>query len=86
VELGLIGLAAFLWFFGSVFYHGIKGYRVLPKNDARAILIIGILCGIGALFTHGFIAYFYKHTPFYALWVFVALLIVLVEEKQGKAY
>jgi len=86
VELGLLGLTTFLLFFGSVFYHGIKGYRVLPKNDERAILLFGILCGIGALFIHGFIAYFYKHTSFYALWVFVALLIVLVEEKRGKAY
>jgi putative inorganic carbon (HCO3(-)) transporter len=85
VELGLIGLAAFIWFFGSVFYHGIKGYRSLPKNDGRAILIFGILCGIGALFAHGFISYFYKHTSFYALWVIMALLIVLVEEKRGKA-
>ena len=84
VELGLIGLAAFLWFFGSVFYHGIKGYCSLPKNDMRAILIFGILCGIGALFAHGFIAYFYKHTSFYALWVFVALLIVLVEGNREE--
>ena len=84
VELGLIGLAAFLWFFGSVFYHGIKCYCSLPKNDGRAILIFGILCGIGALFVHGFIAYFYKHTSFYALWVFVALLIVLVEGNREE--
>jgi hypothetical protein len=84
VELGLIGLATFLWFFGSVFYHGIKGYRVLPKNDGRAILIFGILCGIGALFVHGFIAYFYKNTSFYALWVIVALLIVIIEGNQEE--
>jgi O-antigen ligase len=86
VELGLIGLAAFLWFFGNVFYHGIKSYRSLPKNDGRAILIFGILCGIGALFAHGFIAYFYKHTSFYALWVFVALLFVLIEGNREKCF
>jgi putative inorganic carbon (HCO3(-)) transporter len=85
VELGLIGLAAFLWLFGSVFYHGIKGYCSLPKNDGRAILIFGILCGIGALFVHGFIAYFYKHTSFYALWVIVALLFALIEGDMEKS-
>jgi O-antigen ligase len=84
VELGLIGLATFLWFFGSIFYHGIKWHRSFPKNDDRSVLVFGILCGIGALFVHGFIAYFYKHASFYAFWVIVALLIVLVEEKRGK--
>ena len=86
VELGLIGLAAFLWLFGSVFYHGIKCYCSLPRNDGRAILIFGILCGLGALFAHGFIAYFYKHTSFYALWVIVALLFVLIEGNREKFY
>ena len=84
VELGLVGLAAFLWLFGSVFYHGIKGYCSLPRNDGRAILIFGILCGIGALFAHSFIAYFYKHTSFYALWVIVALLFVLIEGNREE--
>ena len=86
VELGLIGLAAFLWLFGSVFYHGIKGYFSLPRNDERAILIFGILCGIGALFAHGFIAYFYKHESFYALWVSVALLFALIEGNAEKSH
>ena len=79
VELGLVGLAAFLWLFGSVFYHGIKGYCSLPRNDERAILIFGILCGIGALFAHGLIAYFCKHEAFFMLWVSVALLFALIE-------
>jgi len=78
VELGLIGLAAFLWLFGSVFFHGVKRYSSLPKTDERSVLIFGILCGIGALFAHGFIAYFYKHESFYMLWVTVALLFAMV--------
>ena len=84
VELGLLGLAAFLWLFGSVFYHGIKGYCSLARNDGRAILIFGILCGIGALFAHSFIAYFYKNMSFYALWVIVALLFVLIEGNREE--
>ena len=83
-ELGLVGLAAFLWLFGSVFYHGIKSYCSLPRNDGRAILIFGILCGIGALFAHSFIAYFYKNMSFYALWVIVALLFVLIEGNREE--
>ncbi len=79
VELGLVGLAAFLWLFGSVFYHGFKHYLSLPKNDEKAILIFGILCSIGGLFLHGLIAYFYKHEGFYTLWVTVALLFALIE-------
>lgn len=89
VELGLIGLTAFLWLFGSVFYHGIKGYCSLPRNDGRAILIFGILCGISALLAHGFIDYFYKHEAFYTLWVIVALLFALIEgdvEKSHSSY
>ena len=85
VELGLVGLAAFLWLFGSVFYHGIKGYFSLPKTDERSVLIFGILCGIGALFAHGFIAYFYKHEAFFMLWVSVAFLFALIEVNVKKS-
>ena len=84
VELGLVGLMAFLWLFGSVFYHGFKCYMSLPRNDEKTILIFGILCGVGALFAHGFIAHFYKHESFYMLWVTVALLFVLIRENSEK--
>ena len=86
VELGLIGLAAFLWLFGSVFFHGVKRYSSLPKTDERSVLIFGILCGIGALFAHGFIAYFYKHESFYMLWVTVALLFALIEGNNQESH
>lgn len=79
VETGLVGLAAFLWLFGSVFYHGFKHYLSLPRKDDEAILIFGILCGIGGLFAHGLITYFYKHEAFYTLWVMVAMLFALIE-------
>jgi putative inorganic carbon (HCO3(-)) transporter len=89
VELGLIGLAAFLWLFGNVLYHGFKHYLSLPRNDEKAILIFGFLCGIGGLFIHGLIAYFYKNEAFYVLWVTVALLFALIEvdmEKSNSSY
>jgi O-antigen ligase len=86
VELGLLGLAAFLWLFGSVFYHGLKHYLSLPRNDEKAILIFGILCSIGGLFLHGLIAYFYKHEGFYTLWVAVALLFALIEGNAEKSH
>jgi putative inorganic carbon (HCO3(-)) transporter len=84
VERGLIGLAAFLWLFGSVFYYGFKHYLSLPRKDEEAILIFGILCGIGALFVHGLVSYFYKHEAFYTLWVMVAMLFALIEGKREK--
>lgn len=86
VELGLVGLAAFLWLFGCVFYHGFKHYLSLPKNDEEAILIFGILCSIGGLFLHGLIAYFYKHEGFYTLWVAVALLFALIEGNAEESH
>ena len=86
VELGLLGLAAFLWLFGSVFYHGLKHYLSLPRNDEKAILIFGILCSIGGLFLHGLIAYFYKHEGFYTLWVTVALLFALIEGNAEESH
>lgn len=86
VELGLVGLAAFLWLFGSVFYHGFKCYIALPRNDEKTILIFGILCGVGALFAHGFIAHFYKHESFYTLWVTVALLFALIEGNNQESH
>ena len=86
VELGLLGLAAFLWLFGSVFYHGLKHYLSLPRNDEKAIIIFGILCSIGGLFLHGLIAYFYKHEGFYTLWVTVALLFALIEGNVEKSH
>ena len=79
VETGLIGLAAFLWLFGSFFYHGFKHYLSLPRHDEKAILLFGILCGIGGLFVHGLISHFYKHEAFYALWVMVALVVTIIE-------
>ena len=79
VELGLIGLGAFLWLFGSVFYHGFKYKLSLPNMDEKAILMFGIICGIGALFLHGAIASFYKNEAFFMLWFSVALLFVLIE-------
>ena len=89
VELGLVGLAAFLWLFGSVFYNGFKYYFYLQRKNEKAILILGILCGIGALFIHGLITHFYKHESFYTLWVIVALLFALIEgdvEKSHSSY
>ena len=86
VELGLLGLAAFLWLFGSVFYHGLKHYLSLPRNDEKAIIIFGILCSIGGLFLHGLIAYFYKHEGFYTLWVTVALLFALIEGNAEESH
>ncbi len=85
VELGLFGLAAFLWLFGSVFYHGLKHYLSLPRNDEKAIIIFGILCSIGGLFLHGLIAYFYKHEGFYTLWVTVAMIFALIEGNSEKS-
>ena len=82
VEIGLIGLAAFLWLFGSLFYHGFRHYLSLPRQDEEAILILGMLCGIGALFTHGLVTYFYKHEAFYTLWVMVALVFALIEGRN----
>lgn len=84
VETGLIGLAAFLWLFGSLFYHGFKHYLSLPRHDEKAILIFGILCGIGGLFVHGLISYFYKHEAFYTLWVMVALVFALIEGHRAQ--
>ena len=86
VELGLIGLAAFLWLFGSVFYFGFKCYFHLPKTDERAVLIFGILCGIGAVFLHGFISYFYVRLGFFTLWVTVGLLFALIEGNAEKSH
>jgi O-antigen ligase len=85
VEFGLFGLAAFLWLFGSVFYHGLKHYLSLPRNDEKAIIIFGILCSIGGLFLHGLIAYFYKHEGFYTLWVTVAMIFALIEGNSEKS-
>jgi O-antigen ligase len=82
VELGLIGLGAFLWLFGTVFYHGIKSKLSLPHRDEKAILIFGIICGIGALFLHGAIASFYKNEAFFMLWFSVALLFALTENDK----
>ena len=84
VETGLIGLAAFLWLFGSVFYHGFKHYLSLPREDEGAILTFGILCGLGGLFVHGLICYFYKHEGFFILWLSVALLFALIEGNNRK--
>ena len=86
VELGLVGLAAFLWLFGSVFYNGFKYYFYLQRKNEKAILIFGILCGIGALFIHGLITHFYKHEGFYTLWVIVALLFALIEGNVEKSH
>ncbi|OPX36956.1 MAG: hypothetical protein B1H12_05925 [Desulfobacteraceae bacterium 4484_190.2] len=86
VELGLVGLAAFLWLFGSVFYNGFKYYFYLQRKNEKAILIFGILCGIGALFIHGLITHFYKHEAFYTLWVIVALLFALIEGDDEKSH
>lgn len=83
VETGLIGLGAFLWLFGSVFYHGFKHYLSLPRQNEEAILIFGILCGIGGLFIHGLIAYFYKHEAFYTLWVMVGLVFAFIEGRKA---
>ena len=86
VELGLVGLAAFLWLFGCVFYHGFKHYISLSRNDKDAILIFGILCAIGGLFFNGLIDYFYKHEAFYSLWVIVALLFAVIEGNAEKSH
>ena len=86
VELGLIGLAAFLWLFGSVFYFGFKCYSHLPKTNERAVLIFGILCGIGAVFLHGLISYFYVRLGFFMLWVTVGLLFALIEGNAEKLH
>jgi O-antigen ligase len=86
VELGLLGLAAFLWLFGSVFYNGFKYYFYLQRKNEKAILIFGILCGISALFIHGLITHFYKHEAFYTLWVIVALLFALIEGDVEKSH
>lgn len=82
VELGLVGLAVFLWLFGSVFYHGFKSYMSLPNMDEKAILIFGIICGIGSLFVHGTVTSFYKNEAFFLLWFSVALLFVLTENSK----
>lgn len=83
VETGLIGLATFFWLFGSLFYHGFKHYLSLPRQDEEAILIFGMLCGIGGLFFHGLVDYFYKHESFYILWVMTALIFALIEGRKA---
>jgi len=83
VETGLIGLAAFLWLFSSVFFHGFKHFFSLYKKSEEATVILGILCGIGGLFLHGLVTHFYKQEAFYTLWIMVAILFALIEGNKN---
>lgn len=77
-ELGLIGLAGFLWIIGTVFVSSFKAIWAVPKN--AAVLMTGLLAAL-----LGFLSHSFTDTNFYSLqlstffWLMVGLQMVLVK-------
>ncbi|MBI2472654.1 MAG: O-antigen ligase family protein [Planctomycetes bacterium] len=77
LEMGIVGLLAFLWLFVTVFYSAIKSWRSL-KPGYEKILLLGITASLISIFLHGLTDSFWKKPDALFLWYIVGLLFVFI--------
>jgi O-antigen ligase len=77
-ELGLIGLAAHLYFFISLFFYGLRTLKDMAHNSSMYILAVGVFLSIFAWLVHSFL-----DTPWQSLllsilwWLLIGILLSL---------
>ena len=83
-ELGIIGLAIFLWLIIAYFNYGIR-YLKKEKDEQRQGIMIGLMGAVVAFLVHSFF-WFPLHltTNVSLLWLFIGLATVMGIEKNGK--
>ncbi|MBA7563660.1 tetratricopeptide repeat protein [Candidatus Atribacteria bacterium 1244-E10-H5-B2] len=83
-ELGIIGLAIFLWLMIAYFNYGVR-YLKKEKDEQRQGIMIGLMGAVVAFLVHSFF-WFPLHltTNVSLLWLFIGLATVMGIEKNGK--
>ncbi len=85
-ELGLPGLAVFLWFFWEIARKGWRAWRSMPPRAPDRWLLAGTLSGLTAFavntLTHSYIGSFEVK---YTFWLFVAAVFVLGGRPEPSA-
>jgi len=81
VEVGLLGLAAFLWVHGTIFVRGFRSLRRIEQRRDR-LLAIGILAGFSGLFVQGLVTYIYEKEVGFLFWTLAAILFLLQPRRE----
>lgn len=77
VEVGVLGLAAFIWLHATIFVRGFGLLRRIDRPTAR-LLLIGILAGFSGLFVQGLVTYIYEKEIGFLFWTLSAILFLIL--------
>lgn len=83
VEIGIVGLLAFLWLFVMVFYSAIKSWRSLKSGYEKALLL-GITASLISIFSHGLTDSFWKKPDALFLWYIIGILFVIIRSASSR--
>ncbi|MBM2833731.1 MAG: rfaL 1 [Candidatus Brocadiaceae bacterium] len=83
VEIGIVGLLAFLWLFVTVFYAAIKSWRSLKSGYEKALLL-GITASLISIFSHGLTDSFWKKPDALFLWYIIGILFVIIRSASSR--
>lgn len=83
VEIGIVGLLAFLWLFVTVFYAAIKSWRSLKSGYEKALLL-GITASLISIFSHGLTDSFWKKPDALFLWYIIGILFVVIRSASSR--
>ncbi len=83
VEIGIVGLLAFLWLFVMVFYAAIKSWRSLKSGYEKALLL-GITASLISIFSHGLTDSFWKKPDALFLWYIIGILFVIIRSASSR--
>lgn len=83
VEIGIVGLLAFLWLFVMVFYAAIKSWRSL-KSGYEKTLLLGITASLISIFSHGLTDSFWKKPDALFLWYIIGILFVIIRSASSR--
>jgi putative inorganic carbon (HCO3(-)) transporter len=85
IEMGLLGLLAFVWLMVKFFKTGLSLAKSLRTTDYGLPMAVGLMAAMVALLVHGFFdTPYFKNDLAVVFWTFVGLLVVLprVAEKD----
>ncbi|MBN1593790.1 MAG: O-antigen ligase family protein [Candidatus Coatesbacteria bacterium] len=78
LEMGIFGLAAFMWLHVLIFREGFQLVRSRPPKVSFArTLATGVLVALFAIACNGMVNYFYKDRLILVYWFFVAIIFAL---------
>jgi O-antigen ligase len=82
-DVGLLGLAAFLWVIGTPLRCAMRLLSV--RGEAMTVVVLGVTAGVAAFLVHGLLDSFLAFTPTaLLLWMLLGMLLAQKPQVSGR--